>query len=120
MTKKTAMVLDIINSSKYHPTAEEIFFSLKNAKKSISLATVYNSLNILVKNGLIKKLSFDGKSDRFDNIKPHDHLVCIKCGKITDVFSDDLTDKFKALTKQDIISYDINIFYTCESCRESV
>lgn len=117
MTNKTAMVLDFINSSKCHPTAEEIFFSLKKKNNSISLATVYNSLNILSKNGLIKKLVSDGKSDRYDNNIPHDHLICIKCGKITDIFADDITDSLKKLTREEIISYDFRAFYICKTCK---
>lgn len=95
MTKNAEQILKIINTSDEHLSAEQIFLRLKDNNQGVVLATVYNNLASLYKQGLIRKLSVEGYPDRYDNIQPHDHLICRNCGKLSDILLEDLTEKFK-------------------------
>lgn len=116
MTKNAEQILAIINASHEHLSAEQIFFRLKETNKSVVLATVYNNLSSLYKQGLIRKISVKGFPDRYDNIKRHDHLVCRNCGKLSDILLDDLTEKLQSQLGVQMLSYDLKINYICEEC----
>ena len=57
MTKNAEYILEIINNSRIHPTAEQVFLLLKEKNEKAVLATVYNNLAWLYENGLIRKIS---------------------------------------------------------------
>lgn len=118
MTRYAQEILDIVNCSHEHLTAEEIYLNLKNGDSKVVLATVYNNLAKLTKEKLIKKISFDEGKDRYDKIIRHDHLICSKCGKISDVTYQDLTEQLKNTLGVDVLSYDLKINYICEECKK--
>lgn len=118
MKKYAEMILNIINESYDHMTAEQIFFILKRKAPSVVLATIYNNLNMLCEKELIRKVSLEGSPDRYDRIQRHDHLVCKRCGKISDMSFEDLTEKLKLQLGENILSYDLKIFYLCPECRK--
>lgn len=116
MTKNAEQILAIINASHEHLSAEQIFFRLKETNKSVVLATVYNNLSSLYKQGLIRKISMEGFPDRYDNTTRHNHLVCRNCGKLSDILLDDLTEKLQNQLDIQMLSYDLKINYICEDC----
>lgn len=118
MTLNGKTILDIVEGSKDHPTAEDIFKILRDGGNHMSMATVYNNLNSLVSEGQIRRLSVDGRTDRFDRTARHDHMVCSVCGRIRDLWMDDLTDVFERASGEKVDSYDLNIFYVCEDCQK--
>ena len=63
------------------------------------LATVYNNLNMLCDKELIRKISLEGSPDRYDRKRRHDHLVCRKCGRLSDMVFEDLTATLSAQLK---------------------
>lgn len=117
MTKNAKAILNIINNSKSHPTAEQIYLSLCQGSSKMALATVYNNLSILSKQGLIRKISVEGYPDRYDKIKKHDHLICQKCGKLSDIVLEDLTSQLQKQINDELLSYDLKISYICPECR---
>ena len=82
------------------------------------LATVYNNVNKLWETGLIRKVSVEGMPDRYDTVQKHDHLVCKRCGKISDVSFEDLTAPLRRQLGEDFLFYDLKVFYLCRECRE--
>lgn len=118
MTKNAEQILKIINSSNEHLSAEQIFFRLKENNQGVVLATVYNNLASLYKQGLIRKISVEGYPDRYDNIQKHDHLLCAKCGKLSDILLDDLTQQLQKQVNITLCSYDLKINYICEDCKK--
>lgn len=118
MTRYAKMILDIINNSSDHLTAEQIYLILKNKNEKVVLATVYNNLAALYKEGLIRKVLVEGSTDHYDRVKRHDHLVCKNCGKIMDITLDDLTATLQKQLGFNIDSYDLRVNYFCEDCRK--
>ena len=117
MTKYAQQILDIINASSDHLTAEQIYLRLKASNSKVVLATVYNNLNLLYEQDQIRKVSVEGYPDRYDKIVKHDHLVCKKCGALSDICLSDLTAQLQEQIPEEIISYDLKVNYICPSCR---
>ncbi len=118
MTQYSEKIINIINNSYAHPTAEDIFLQLKKEESKVVLATIYNNLNTLYKANLIRKISVEGEPDRYDKAKKHDHLLCKKCGKITDVKLKDLTKNLEKQLEEKILNYDLKIFHICSNCKK--
>ncbi len=120
MRANAKQILDIINISNDHLTAEQIYLCLKEKNSKIVLATVYNNLAWLYEQGLIRKVAVAGFPDRYDNmLLRHDHLVCKQCGTLADVTLEDLTEKLEQATGVHVLSYDLNIDYVCPNCAEA-
>ncbi len=111
-------ILNIINTSTEHMTAEQIYLTLKSIYPSVVLATVYNNLNNLYQQKKIRKISIEGKPDRYDKTIRHDHLICSNCGELSDIYLSDITSQLEQQTGFPIESYDLKIQYLCPKCRE--
>ncbi|MDO5044114.1 MAG: transcriptional repressor [Coriobacteriia bacterium] len=86
-SKQRELILTIIQNTRSHPTAEAIFAKAQESMPSIGMATIYRNLNLLVDTGKIKRISIPNEVDRYDDARiDHDHALCIKCGKMFDVF----------------------------------
>lgn len=118
MTKYAKEILEIVESSYSHMTAEQVFKQLRNTYPTVVLATVYNNLNRLWEENRIRKVSVEGMPDRYDRIQRHDHLVCKKCGKLLDIDLGDLTMQLEKKVGIPILSYDLKLLYLCEECRK--
>jgi len=85
-TRQRTLVLEVLKAAKTHPTALEIYELAKKIMPSISLGTVYRNLEILVKEGVVRCLEFEGEPKRFDGTTtPHAHVKCRICGMVDDV-----------------------------------
>lgn len=120
MTKYGEQILTIVMRKGEHPTAEQVFMEMKVNNPKIAQGTVYNNLNALVDEGRIIRISEPGFPDRFDNTTRHDHMVCIKCGRLADVKLPDLTEEIERNSGEKIISYDLRIRYICPECRNKI
>ncbi len=87
VTPQRKKILEELKKVCCHPTAQEIHKMVKKCDPNISLATVYRSLDFLVKHELVIKLKARGKQARYDaDLTQHCHLVCKKCGMVSDCF----------------------------------
>ena len=120
MTKYGTKILEIVSASRSHMTAEEIFDTLRRTYPAVVLATVYNNLNRLLQEGLIRKVSVEGMPDRYDRIQRHDHLVCKGCGRLLDIDLGDLTAQLEEKAGISILSYDLKLMYLCENCKKKI
>lgn len=118
MTKYEEKIYNIINASNSHMTIDGIYKALKEIEPKVVLATVYNNVNKLVKEGKVIKLSIEGQVDRYDKLLKHDHLICSECGKIGDFSFSDFTDELEKELGEEIEGYDLRIHYLCKECRE--
>jgi Fur family peroxide stress response transcriptional regulator len=106
--------------SRDHPTAQRIYDEVKKVHPTVSLATVYKTLQILEELDLIQELGFPQGKARFDScMKPHINLVCLRCGNIRDI--DDLTareivKRVVATTKFTATRQRLDIYGICQNC----
>lgn len=117
MTRYARRILECVNASEKHMTAEQLYLELKKTEPKLVQATVYNNLNALCREGLIRRLSIEGSPDRYDKIRKHDHLVCKNCGALSDISFDDITGSLEDQLGEGILSYDLKVFYLCPKCR---
>lgn len=117
MTKYEKEIFAIVNTSREHPTADQIYQTLKETFPTVALATVYNNLNRLLEAELIRKVSTEGMPDRYDRVKKHDHLVCPCCGRLSDVRFGDLTPLLEGQLEGRPFSYDLKVYALCPECR---
>ena len=75
-----------LRGTEVHPTADDVFTTVRHEIPDISLATVYKSLEALVGCGLAVKLTYGDGSARYDGrTDPHPHARCLDCGAVLDV-----------------------------------
>ena len=68
-----------------HPSPEALYERVRPGMPTLSLATIYKTLDTLAGMGLVTELPATGDAKRYDaNMEPHHHLVCTSCGKVTD------------------------------------
>lgn len=118
MTKYEKEIYSIVVASHEHLTVNQIYGRLKERYPRVVPATVYNNVNKLWEAGLIRKISVEGMPDRYDWVQKHDHMVCKKCGRISDISFDDLTEALRSQLGEDFMFYDLKVFYLCPECRK--
>ena len=103
-----------------HPTAEELYMSLKTEIPNISLGTVYRNLNMLSENGTICKISV-GDVDRFDaTTEQHYHMICKICKRVYDVempVLEHLNEQAQKYVKGTVIAHFLLFNGVCENCQ---
>ena len=88
MTAQRRAIVDFLQASGDHPTADEILQAVNRTFPMTSRATVYNTLNWLKTDGLVKEV-YEGGQIRYDpNTAHHHHFVCQNCGKVEDIDCD--------------------------------
>jgi Fe2+ or Zn2+ uptake regulation protein len=86
VTPQRQAIFRALGGSTVHPTAESVYAQVSEEMPTISLRTVYQTLNDLAAMGELTALDLGTGSTRFDpNLDPHHHLVCDGCGRIVDV-----------------------------------
>ncbi len=87
ITRRRAKMLEILASTDRHPSANELHAEVRRWYPSTSLATVYNTIDLLKEAGQILELEFSASANRYDGRRPasHPHLVCISCQSIEDM-----------------------------------
>ncbi len=121
VTTQRLVVSKYILSRKDHPSAEQIHTALKPDFPTISLATVYKTLNLLEKIGLVQELGFRDGVIRYDpNTALHINLICTECDSIRDYTPEHMGDWLKSVLS-DIeitpIGQRIDVYHICEKCK---
>lgn len=79
-------ILNYLHNHHTHPTADEIFRSLRDKVPTLSLTTVYNTLRLFSEKGVCLSLTINEKQVCYDiTTAPHGHFLCSCCGKVYDV-----------------------------------
>jgi Fur family peroxide stress response transcriptional regulator len=107
-----------------HPSAEDLYGTVRQEMPTLSLATVYKTLDALAGIGAVRPVSRLGVRGRWDaNMAPHHHLVCTGCGGVTDVTEPRLDAAGKpaaALAARygfAAAGHAVEIFGRCAACR---
>lgn len=121
-TRQRQAILDAVLSSSEHPTAEQVLSRARASLPQISRATVYNGLNQLVSEGMVRKIEYPGEPDRFDRrTLPHAHFRCDVCGRVFDY--DERIELARApcsTNEFEVTGFDIYLRGICKSCRERI
>jgi Fe2+ or Zn2+ uptake regulation protein len=89
VTPQRQAVFRALHGNRVHPTAEAVHAEVARLMPTVSLRTVYQTLNDLASMGELVHLDLGLGSARFDpNLEPHHHLVCDGCGRVDDVEGD--------------------------------
>jgi Fe2+ or Zn2+ uptake regulation protein len=89
VTPQRQCIFRVLHDNGSHPTAHAVFESLREEMPTISLRTVYQTLNDLVALGEIQQFDVGTGAARFDpTTGTHHHLVCTRCGAMRDVYCD--------------------------------
>jgi len=123
VTPQRLAIFEQLMGRKDHPSAEMIFNDIKNDFPSLTLVTVYNTLQKLVSTDLCIKVNPLHTSARYDgNTEVHQHLVCTHCQKIIDMHDASLSVELPELIaeKFKIVDQSVLFYGTCVECQESM
>jgi Fur family peroxide stress response transcriptional regulator len=86
VTHQRSVIYEALLSMSGHPTPEQVYEHVRQQIPSISLATVYKTINTFVETGIVHEASLHHGSIRLDaNLEPHHHVTCIQCKTIIDL-----------------------------------
>jgi Fur family peroxide stress response transcriptional regulator len=117
LTPQRQRVYSVLLRERDHPTAERIFMRAKKDMPDISMATVYNCLDALVKCGLAKQVNVERGASRFcPNMHEHLHFQCEACGGIFDIDLDKARQAIPLPRGFKATQFDVSILGFCPDC----
>jgi Fe2+ or Zn2+ uptake regulation protein len=123
-TRQRGVILDILQGSRSHPTAEAIYREARRVLPNISLGTVYRNLNFLRDQGAVREIRpAEGGSSRFDGGQaPHAHFHCVRCSALLDIPLPGPLESFRFEDEEGISAVslvDLHVIGSCSGCAES-
>jgi Fur family peroxide stress response transcriptional regulator len=104
VTPQRIIILEAIYELNNHPTAEQVIEYIRRAHPNIATGTVYNVLDMLVKNGLVKKVKTEKDVMRYDGqTGTHHHLYCMECDYIEDYHNTALDEMIRKYLEENTI-----------------
>ena len=122
VTPQRIAVYNMLMNTYEHPNAEMIYKTLEPTNPTMSLATVYKTLDFFKQLGLVQELNVGEPSSRYDAVvQCHPHTVCKVCGKVEDLHMEQLTEVAKKLVPD--LDFDVEmelliLYGTCGACRK--
>lgn len=109
-TSQRRVVYQSVEALKNHPTSAEVFAEAKKRHESISRATVYRNLDVLVQEGSLLRIELPSGPHRYDHtVTPHAHATCRVCGSVFDIEVGNLDTVIEATAQK-------NKDFTFEQC----
>ncbi len=126
ITRQRRRIAEIIFNSTGHLSVEDIQNLLRQKKIAASIASIYRTLDVLIKSNLVVQHRFGKRFKRFEAVlkdKHHDHLICTRCGKVLEFKNDAIEDlQVKVALEHDfnITNHKLDIYGYCNRCRAGV
>jgi Fur family ferric uptake transcriptional regulator len=123
MTTQREKILETFLEMRGHVTAEQLYARMKQADPSIGFTTVYRTLRLLCECGLVQERNFRHGPTRYEHAYTrhhHDHLVCVKCGKIIEFENDpieQLQQQIAELHRFELLDHRHELYGYCQECR---
>ena len=121
LTPQRLAIADVVVNSTDHPSVQEIHDRVSENFPYITLATVYSTLSVLQKKGLVQELPFQRMSRYDANLAPHANLVCVSCDTVVDTELG--VDKITLLRQElanmadfEIASQRVDFYGWCNNC----
>lgn len=122
VTPQRLAICNYILSSKEHPTVEQIHSEILKLHPTISLNTIYQTMDMLIDLGLVHEMRFNGNSSRFDpNTSVHANIVCQNCNKIRDFESESIRNLWaRIVTEMNVepVGQRLVVYVLCDNCRK--
>ena len=117
-------ILDVVEKNG-HMSVEDIYDEVTKVHPSLSLATIYKNIILMMEKGVLVEVPIAGKKPKYELAKTdHIHLVCTECGDVEDKPCAEDTDKlFDELTEKEHFKLNmrqVNLYGVCASCQEAV
>ena len=124
ITPRRGKLLEVLVASERHLNVNDIHQEVKRSFPGTSLATVYNTIELLKETGQVLEIEFSGVANRYDGRRPqaHPHLVCTQCEKIEDLDSiepDGSLDDISRATGYQVVSQRTDYYGVCPKCQGS-
>lgn len=121
-SRQREAILSYLRSTTSHPTAENIYFTIREEFPRLSLGTVYRNLNLLVENGMIFRIRCGDGVEHFDaDMQPHNHFICRKCSAVLDLkveFMETIDKEAEKHFPGKIEGHEVYFYGTCSKCLE--
>jgi len=125
ITQQRESVAEVVFSSNEHQSVEDIEAKLRKRGERIGKATIYRTLETLVKSGLVAEHDFGEGFKRYEHLfgqaPVREHLVCTECGKVKAIDSPDLQRiQQQVAERQGFLParYRLAIYGICKDCQE--
>ena len=124
VTPQRLAILNIMMNTQTHPTAENIYKALSPTNPTMSLATVYKTLDCFAESSLITTISIGKDSLHYDfNTDFHPHFVCTNCNNVFDVMinfdkeMEKLISDTNSKTKFKVTTGQLFLYGLCDKCQ---
>lgn len=127
ITRRRDKTLEALAATERHPSATEIHAEVRRWHPSTSLATIYNTIELLKEAGQILELEFSGAANRYDGRRPqsHPHLICLECDAVEDMDDDgenpdgggDALDRVADATGYKLVRQRTDYYGVCPPCQ---
>ena len=122
-TPQRIAICRIALNSRAHPSAQQVYAEVKKIHPTVSLSTIYKTLEVLADLELIQEINFPKGQARFDSyMNPHINLICLKCGNIIDLDDTtvkEITKKVAAATKFKPTGQRMDVYGICQKCSDT-
>jgi Fur family peroxide stress response transcriptional regulator len=123
ITRQRAAIYAALSETTSHPTAEDLYRTVKRQYPMMSRNTVYYTLGVLRQAGLVQEVNVGHEVARFDgNVAVHHHLICLGCGQIVDVMDEGLNhlDISSGQARGfHVLGHRVEFHGYCASCQQS-
>ena len=120
-TKQREAILDVFLSAGGHLTGEELYHKVRALYPKIGYTTVYRTMKLLCEVGLANERHFDDGVTRYEiDHEHHDHLVCVKCGKIIEFECESIEASQNEIAERHdfrILHHRHELYGHCAACR---
>ncbi len=122
-TKQRELILQTFLEAKGHVTSEDLYQAVRAEHSNIGYTTVYRTMKLLVEAGLATERHFDDGITRYEiEHEHHDHLVCVKCGKIQEFECEMIETTQNEIASRygfKVLRHRHELYGHCLSCRET-
>jgi len=126
VTPQREAVADVVFSSEEHLSVDDIEQQLRESGEKIGKATIYRTLDLLVRSQLVEEHDFSEGFKRYEHRlsrqPEHEHLICQECGSVTEFQSDEvrrIQEHIAALHGFVPTRHKLEIYGLCGACREA-